>query len=71
MGVDEMRVEKMGIRRSGNKPIDCLDLQVVLNKSIIIPLRAVETSKIKRVGQTAVSDNQSSVCYSLCTILTP
>ena len=35
---------------------------VTTNKNIIIlvPLRAVETFKRKRVGQTAVSDNQSS-----------
>ena len=35
---------------------------VTTNKNIImrVPLRAVETFKRKRVGQTAVSDNQSS-----------
>ena len=34
---------------------------VTTNKNIIIvPLRAVETFKRKKVGQTAVSDNQSS-----------
>ena len=55
---------------TSKKDFNTSDARETANKNIIMnPLRAVETFKRKRVGQTAVPDNQSSSVTLNCTFL--